>query len=230
MTTYAPTHVSAPGKVLISGGYQILQRPLPGLVFTTDCRFHAHCAAGPDAGRLSAPDAPWKVRVDSEQLQEHSFYRVRCDPAKREVSLLSGPANPFVLNALRAAFAVAGSPVVAAFLSHNLAPNPEPPCPPPTAQEPPCLLVISVQGDNAFYAQTQNLARLGLPLSPESLQQLPPFQPISRDAQGNLQKTGLGSSAALTVSVIGALSSYLLDGFASSNNSCLLYTSDAADD
>ena len=33
--------VSAPGKVLMTGGYLILERPNPGLVLSTSARFYA---------------------------------------------------------------------------------------------------------------------------------------------------------------------------------------------
>ncbi|MDP2436292.1 MAG: hypothetical protein Q8P67_11150 [archaeon] len=208
---FKPVHASAPGKVLISGGYQILHRPLPGLVFTTDCRFHADCGEVEHGASRPVVAAPWAIRVVSEQLGEESLFCVHSTEERLKVALISGPHNPFVIQALTCALAAVGPEVLAVFLKRFINSSSSSSLESPTlgSEPPPCLLVVRVRGDNAFYVQHHNLTRLGLPQSPESLQKLPPFQPVARDEHGSLQKTGLGSSAALTVSVVAAVASFL---------------------
>ncbi len=41
----APCAVSAPGKVLLAGGYLVLDRKHTGLVFALDARIHVHVEA-----------------------------------------------------------------------------------------------------------------------------------------------------------------------------------------
>ena len=61
------------------------------------------------------------------------------------------------------------------------------------------------------------IERRGLPLTPESLASIPPFASITfntddgngGDCKPEVAKTGLGSSAAMTTAVVGALLHYL---------------------
>jgi phosphomevalonate kinase len=42
MSIFQPTAVSAPGKVLLAGGYLVLDRDYTGLVFGLNARIHVH--------------------------------------------------------------------------------------------------------------------------------------------------------------------------------------------
>eukprot|EP01132_Coremiostelium_polycephalum_P007504 gene7504-9221_t len=69
-------------------------------------------------------------------------------------------------------------------------------------------LYITILGGNQFYSQIPQLKERGLPISFEALKSLPPFLPVTGTLQ-EIQKTGLGSSAALVSSLTAALLSFL---------------------
>jgi phosphomevalonate kinase len=62
MEAPSATAVSAPGKVLLTGGYLVLDREYTGLVFGLDARIHVH--VGPLAG------AAREVIVRSPQFKD----------------------------------------------------------------------------------------------------------------------------------------------------------------
>ncbi|KAI7739793.1 hypothetical protein M8C21_027291, partial [Ambrosia artemisiifolia] len=76
---------------------------------------------------------------------------------------------------------------------------------------------ITILGCNDFYSYRNQIEARGLPLVPESLVALPPFQSITFNVrQSNVEnrkpevaKTGLGSSAAMTTVVVSALLNYV---------------------
>ncbi|KAL4566147.1 hypothetical protein LXL04_030257 [Taraxacum kok-saghyz] len=77
---------------------------------------------------------------------------------------------------------------------------------------------ITILGGNDFYSYRNEIESRGLPLTPESLASLPPFTSITfnsthsngeSNSKPEVAKTGLGSSAAMTTTVVAALLSYL---------------------
>ena len=69
-------------------------------------------------------------------------------------------------------------------------------------------LAIKLRADNDFYSQITRLRERGLDLTPQNLEELEPFLPCPKDdATGKVivNKTGMGSSAALVTSIVGAL-------------------------
>lgn len=75
--SYKSVTTSAPGKVLLAGGYLILDRKYQGLVFGLDARIHVHVRAGTKEGALGegtpvlvrSPqfvDAEWRYRCERE--------------------------------------------------------------------------------------------------------------------------------------------------------------------
>ena len=69
-------------------------------------------------------------------------------------------------------------------------------------------LAIKLRADNDFYSQITRLKERGLDLTPQNLEQLEPFLPCPKDpSTGELvvNKTGMGSSAALVTSLVSAL-------------------------
>ncbi|CAN0273417.1 unnamed protein product, partial [Hapterophycus canaliculatus] len=71
-------------------------------------------------------------------------------------------------------------------------------------------LAIKLRADNDFYSQTSQLSARGLPCTSGALATLPPFLecPVSEDGTVMVAKTGMGSSAALVSSLVGALLSF----------------------
>ncbi|KAM6556560.1 hypothetical protein CsatB_003579 [Cannabis sativa] len=196
--------VSAPGKVLMTGGYLILERPNPGLVLSTSARFYA--IVKPLLEEIKPDSCFWAwtdVKVTSPQLNRESMYKLSLkNLTLQSVSRQSG--NPFVEQAVQysvaAAYAIADKDrkeVLQKLLLQGLD--------------------ITILGSNDFYSYRNQIEALGLPLLPESLAALPPFASItfnSEESSGEnskpeVAKTGLGSSAAMTSSVVAALLHYL---------------------
>lgn len=69
-------------------------------------------------------------------------------------------------------------------------------------------LAVKLRADNDFYSQIARLRERGLDLTPQSLEMLEPFLPCPKDESTGevvVNKTGMGSSAALVASMVGAL-------------------------
>ncbi|KAK7282588.1 hypothetical protein RIF29_11495 [Crotalaria pallida] len=196
---------SAPGKVLMTGGYLILERPNAGLVLSTNARFYAiikplHSQIPPHSWAWAWTD----VKLTSPQLSRESMYKLALKNLTIQPVSSSEARNPFVEYAVQYSVAAA----YATFdnnkkdLLHKLLLH---------------GLDITILGCNDFYSYRNEIERRGLPLTPESLATIPPFAPItfnSDDANGGdckpeVAKTGLGSSAAMTTAVVAALLHYL---------------------
>lgn len=172
--------MSAPGKVLVAGGYLVTLRPHPGLVFSVSARLYA--AVGPAAAPASSPATlnggadqnEFGLVVDSPQFRKtfrFSAALAAADGSSEPHLLLrnsSGEANEFIettlVSALTAGVGLLGVDSFRARMGAGV--------------------VVTILGDAAFYSA---------PETPES-------EP---------KKTGLGSSAALVSSLVAALLSYL---------------------
>nr|CAD1845146.1 unnamed protein product [Ananas comosus var. bracteatus] len=188
---------SAPGKVLITGGYLVLERPNAGIVLSTNARFYAivkpiYYEVKPESWAWAWTD----VKVTSPQLSRVTTYKL-------------DSANPFVEQAVQ--YAVAASKVILIerekkdILDKLLLQG----------------LNITILGCNDFYSYRNQIEARGLPLTPDVLASIPPFSSITFNSEvrnGNMAgvkckpevaKTGLGSSAAMTTSVVAALLHYL---------------------
>ncbi|OCH85802.1 Phosphomevalonate kinase [Obba rivulosa] len=190
----APTVVSAPGKVLVAGGYLVLDPAYSGVVVSTSSRFYTVVSTvdrpAPDA------HAPIQIRVRSPQFVDAVWlYTVAVDPALNAVVVdphahkaHSTSANKFVHLALQRTLALAQEAVGTGSLQNSLAHG----------------LDITIAGDNDFYSQRAQLAARGLPATLPALAQLPPFASTGVRL-ADVHKTGLGSSAALITSLVSAL-------------------------
>ncbi|KAA3460340.1 phosphomevalonate kinase [Gossypium australe] len=94
---------SAPGKVLMTGGYLILERPNAGIVLSTNARFYAivkpiHEDVKPESWAWSWTD----VKLTSPQLARESMYKL-----SRKHLTLHESRNPFVENAIQYTVAAA---------------------------------------------------------------------------------------------------------------------------
>lgn len=196
---------SAPGKVLMTGGYLILERPNAGLVLSTNARFYA--IVKPIYQDLPPDSWSWNwvdVKLTSPQLSRESTYKFSLKNSTLQCISSRESANPFVEQAVK--FSVAAAHAVCVDkdkkdMLHKL------------------LLQgidITILGSNDFYSYRNQIGALGLPLTPESLASLPTFSSITFNAEGatgnckpEVAKTGLGSSAAMTTAVVAALLQYL---------------------
>ncbi|KAJ3190336.1 phosphomevalonate kinase [Gaertneriomyces sp. JEL0708] len=188
----AGTLVSAPGKVLLTGGYLVLDRAYKGLVVATDSRFYVSVTPKADGGSVrnepritvispQFTDGKWEYDVSRQPTDEGHVYDIR--PVNSQVR------NRYVecalLHPLNLASALSGD--VESMLLHGLD--------------------VVIVGSNDFYSQREQLARRSLPLNHDALATLPPFCSTYSDI-ANVHKTGLGSSAAMITSLVGALLSH----------------------
>ena len=96
MTTASPSHataVSAPGKVLLAGGYLVLDRDYNGLVFGLDARMHVHIQQLPTSPGVSLSE----IIVRSPQFRDAEWrygYRVTENHKGVDVTQLSGYVPP----------------------------------------------------------------------------------------------------------------------------------------
>ena len=255
---------SCPGKVLLVGGYLILEEGNEGAVLSTTSRFYSTLehlefdastgsppaftspsgkALGGDsslssllasAAAVLAVSAPQQSRrllvaVRSPQFRQSWLYDVRIadehgdatppdghdayDQQQQQqqqqrptLTILQGDENPYVENALALTFTYLCSRMSFADIL-SLVPLSDPLYPSSCAK----ILSITLSASNDFYSQTPYLLSQGLPPTLSNLStSVPPFNPIPRSPSGSLQlhKTGLGSSATLTTSLIGCLLRY----------------------
>ncbi|KZT58878.1 Phosphomevalonate kinase [Calocera cornea HHB12733] len=181
------TVVSAPGKVLIAGGYLVLDPAYTGVVVSTSSRFYTIIKdeEGSKGGRVTVrspqfTDGLWEYDVsvggdDVEvvQVQEGSIAK---------------PRNKFVQLAIQRTLLLALQLKGAESLKQSISNS----------------LQIYIVGANDFYSQRAALASLNLPRTLESLSKLPAFNPCNVPIS-QVHKTGLGSSAALITSLVSAL-------------------------
>nr|XP_043606642.1 phosphomevalonate kinase, peroxisomal-like [Erigeron canadensis] len=193
---------SAPGKVLMTGGYLVLERPNPGIVLSTNARFYAILNPLHDDESATLTAEWMDVMVNSPQMSRETTYRMSLKDFSLHCS--SESRNPFVEYAVQYSIAAAYATLdnnkrnqLHKLLSQGMD--------------------ITILGCNDFYSYRNQIEACKLPLSPESLATLPPFASITfnsgesnaENCKPEVAKTGLGSSAAMTTAVVAALLSYL---------------------
>ncbi|GMQ04152.1 hypothetical protein CsSME_00049672 [Camellia sinensis var. sinensis] len=196
---------SAPGKVLMTGGYLVLERPNAGIVLSTNARFYA--IVKPFYEEIKPDSWAWAwtdVKLTSPQMSRETTYKMSLKHLALQCISSSESRNPFVEYAVQYAVAAALATLEKdkKDLLHKLLLQ---------------GLDITILGCNDFYSYRNQIEALGLPLTPESLASLPPFTSITFNIEqangGNrkpeVAKTGLGSSAAMTTAVVAALLHYL---------------------
>lgn len=212
--------VSAPGKALIAGGYLVLKEPNVGVVVSCTSRFFTTVKIC-DVGELKTEDDgedDQMVRKEEEGLfgqlkgdevlvavLSPQFYARFCfaySMKANTVRQIIGKSNEFVQTCLELVFSFARKSKNARGFEKEmqwLARNKK-------------VFGIKLRADNDFYSQTKILLEKGLPLNNESLSSLPSFMACPLNAStGDVEvaKTGMGSSAALTTSLVGALLKHL---------------------
>ena len=186
--------VSAPGKVLIAGGYLVLERPNVGVTISSTSRFYSTVAMLP---LIPVNKSPTILTVQVESPQFYTSYTYQFDTVKKQLIATSATKNEFVEKCLYLVLSFVkeslGSDNFAAIVAAIASKNGQ--------------LGVKLRADNDFYSQIKELRSRGMPLLTTSLQKLPRFHACPKDASGQVvvNKTGMGSSAALTTSLVGAL-------------------------
>ncbi|KAJ3072410.1 phosphomevalonate kinase [Rhizoclosmatium hyalinum] len=182
MTQQKRTCVSAPGKVLISGGYLVLFNEFSGLVAATSSRFVSTVSTVD-----SEDEKQKKIVVRSPQFEGGKWvYRVGKD---LKLENEGSDRNKYVEYAVALSLKLAKAANPSAFDANF----------PPKSN-----LDICIVGHNDFYSQRPQLESLNLPLTSSSLASLDPFC-HTLTTIANVHKTGLGSSAAMITSLVAAL-------------------------
>ncbi|KAF8629682.1 hypothetical protein AX17_005618 [Amanita inopinata Kibby_2008] len=175
------TVVSSPGKVLIAGGYLVLDPAYSGITISTSSRFYTVLQD------CSTP-RPNCIRVRSPQfLDAEWYYTVSFEPAL-SIEPSVATTNKFVHLALQHSLLLAAEVKGITSIKNALSAG----------------LDITIVGDNDFYSQRAKLVELNLPRTLQSLAKLAPFLPTGVSLR-NVHKTGLGSSASLITSLVSAL-------------------------
>ncbi|PBK91655.1 Phosphomevalonate kinase [Armillaria gallica] len=174
------TVVSSPGKVLIAGGYLVLDPAYSGIVVSASSRFYTVITDG----------QPTQIRVRSPQFHAATWtYNLSWSPSVQvEQAAQQTSTNKFVHLALKKTLALVSEIQGLASLQDSLARG----------------LDIAIAGDNDFYSQRAKLASLNLPRTLTSLESIEPFA-ATGVSLSNVHKTGMGSSAALITSLVSAL-------------------------
>jgi len=181
-----PVAVSAPGKVLLAGGYLVLDRAYTGLVFGLSARINVVARHIPTSEGVQLSE----IVVDSPQFLEAQWrYGFHLAPERGGIKVTqfqvgsSINANPFVETTLN---------FVLTFIS-SLAPT----------KSSFAAARFTVLADNDYYSQPHS--------STDTDQKSPARFNKFPTTLGNAHKTGLGSSAALVTSLTAALLTYYLD-------------------
>mmetsp|Transcript_14095 Transcript_14095/g.30641 ORF Transcript_14095/g.30641 Transcript_14095/m.30641 type:complete len:763 (+) Transcript_14095:89-2377(+) len=214
--------VSAPGKALIAGGYLVLESPNPGVVLAAEgCRFHTTITFRPpysEGGVIgNSVDATWEsipLDVYSPQFDRvfsyYLSYSLLSNDVEEGVSLRlqprTGPHEPnkFVERSLLLALGYLRQSLGANEFHARLQRREQGDF---NAGER-VALAIKLRADNDFYSQITRLREEGLDLTPHNLERLDQFLPCPKDeltGEVVVNKTGMGSSAALVTSIVGAL-------------------------
>lgn len=193
----ATTAISSPGKVLLAGGYLVLDPAYSGVVVSTSARFYTVVQDLDEATTVARAkaDRPIEIRVRSPQFVNAAYtYLVSFDVDGVHVEQVADSAsasftkNKFVHLALQRTIALAIEARGAGTLQNRLGYG----------------LDITIVGDNDFYSQRAQLTSRNLPPTLASLSQLPPFNHTGVRLP-EVHKTGLGSSAALITSLVSSL-------------------------
>ena len=188
----AETIVSAPGKVMVAGGYVVLERPNAALVAAVSARIYAavKCKEG-----NARQEGKIRINVRSAQLDEARDYVLHIDKQWNLEQLTALPPNPYVESS------VIKSLMVIHQLDGRLDDS----------------LELSIYGDNAFYSipsyaqepkTCPRFAKIARKLDPSAPNTSDGVAQQQQQHAAEVQKTGLGSSAALVTAIVGALLSH----------------------
>ncbi|KAJ2849840.1 phosphomevalonate kinase [Coemansia brasiliensis] len=194
------TLASAPGKVLIVGGYLVLDRKHTGLVVGTDsCLYSAVQNQMLDVSNAAFTfgDADVPIVVQSPQFEsawwKYSF-NLKTNMLTQYESADQGR-NGFVQVVLQTTLTLINTQVPKVLQNLILT---------SASSTYRTGLKIILAADNDFYSQREALENLGLELTSQSLRQIPPMANTGKTLD-TVHKTGLGSSAAMVTSLVASL-------------------------
>lgn len=201
--------VSAPGKILLCGGYLVLDERNTGLVIAADKRFYSSVrtvsASIGDGSNTSGDkkgiDDKDKIQVYVNSPQFHSTWTYTYDRSNRLLipSRDNKSKNPFVEKTLRVCLIYLVPKYESVSVASSTDIN--------TAKI--SSLHVLIRADNDFYSVLPHLGtNSNNNRSLKGVTALPKFLPCPIDPSTGkvvVHKTGLGSSAALTTSLVGAL-------------------------
>ena len=216
--------VSAPGKMLMAGGYLVLDPNEIGLVIGVNARFYSSCSIMtkqyPTVSSTTRCPNQIKIRVVSIQFQhewnyiwDYSTFQlqevvVKDDKQQQDDDVGEGEMesnsakpppekkNPFLEKALRIVLLYIYHPNNI----HNFSSNHH------HYQTRITSMTIQIVGDNDFYSLVPHLQQRQL--QKHQVYELPKCLPIvykNDNSTGDIYKTGLGSSACLVTAVIGSI-------------------------
>lgn len=163
------TCISAPGKVLIAGGYLVLEHPNLGVSVSTSSRFYTTIKLQPLTDDIPVTRSCLTIVVDSPQF--YTQYTYVYDPAANKVTPKGDATNPFVGKCVDLTMAFikefktqdgSGLQRMLSEFSHSH------------------YLEVVLQANNDFYSQIRELKRRKLPLLASSLLSLPKFIPCPK--------------------------------------------------
>ncbi|KAF9244904.1 ribosomal protein S5 domain 2-type protein [Melanogaster broomeanus] len=189
--------VSAPGKVLIAGGYLVLDQKFTGLAISASSRFYAviQDRQEPAQANQILVRSPQFIGADwrySATISNDGKVNVTEVSEGNLMLLLSTSKNTFVYYALKYTLMLALETSSSEDLFQSFRATLE------------RGLDIATVGDNDFYSQQAKLQEMNLPSTVASLAQITPFCPQDVELS-KVNKTGMGSSAALITSIVSAL-------------------------
>jgi len=193
--------VSAPGKALIAGGYLVLESPNVGIVIGASSRFYTTIQLTSLDNNLqlssssSSSCTVLNILVDSPQFHTKFMYKYNID--SNTLELISENSNEFVEKCLSLVLSFCREFLKYDKFKQDIIDNYN------NKQ-----LCIKLCADNDFYSQIKELQKKKLPLLSSSLMTIRRFNPCpinSDTGKMEVAKTGMGSSAALTTSLVGAL-------------------------
>jgi phosphomevalonate kinase len=197
-TTDRTVVVSAPGKLLLVGGYLVLEEGNVGIPIGVDARFYASCTLRETATTTAAAGGcSTLIRVISPQFDycewNYEWDATRSQLAPAAASTTTAKPNPFIEKALRVALLYLDSSCPSVTDS--------------TATIHRTVITLEIVADNDFYSLVPHLQARNLPCTYEAATSaLPKRLPAAiNPTTGSIYKTGLGSSACLVTALTGAL-------------------------
>ena len=197
MTDLPGVTVSAPGKILLAGGYLVLEAPNAGFVIAADKRFYTSVDGNKKRNKSDDDDDDDEkliyIKVQSPQFHSEWNYTFNESNFRLIPSPSNESTNPFVEKSLRVCliYILKSAPSAKTITT-------------------PSSLDIVIKADNDFYSVLPHLPP-DSKKTPAEVAALPKFLPCPLDPDTGkvvVHKTGLGSSAALTTSLVGALVHY----------------------